>query len=384
MIPKRGALLRDRTVVMLSSIEWGFLWQRHQTFASHLTRLADRVVFVESLPKRWPSVTELSRVLRRLGGSAHRASLAPALKPPNLTIISPQVLPTLSPGWDRINKRFFLPRLARAIRNVSGPKPIVITYLPIRAALDLLDLLDPGLVVYDCVTYWNADARAPVSAGELEPILLERADIVVADSDYLVAHVRATRPDVVQIPPGVDFEHFNSICRKPVQKVEWACYFGGVGPHIHINLLSRVAEHFRLLIVGPVRVKTPPWPETSRLTGPVPYPQLPSVLRQADALLLPYLVNDFTAGVIPAKFYECFATGRPIVGTAIPSFFRYRHVINVASSEEEFLRYLTHIGDYENEGKQARRLDIARQQGWQSRVDRLVEHIERALAERGP
>ena len=382
MMARQGSLSSDHGVVILSSIEWGFLWQRHQIFASYLTKLASQVVFVESLPKRLPSATELSRVLRRLKGVTHFYSPYTSVRPPNLEIISPKALPPLSPMLDRINKAIFLPRLARAILDLSGPKPIVITYLPTRTALDLLDLLNPCLVVYDCVTYWKADPRAPASAGELEPTLLERADTVIADSDFLVSHVGKRRPDVVQIPPGVDFEHFNSLSRRVVKKVEIACYFGGVGPRINVNLLARVARHFRLLIVGPIRVRMPPLPETARVTGPVPHQQLPGYIREADVLLLPYLVNEFTQGVMPAKLFECFATGLPIVGTAIPSLLQYKDLINVASSEEEFLHYLANIEGYEDEEKQAKRIEIARQQRWQTRADCLAEHIERTLAEK--
>ena len=53
-------MLRNRTVVCLSSIDWDFLWQGHQQIMATLARAGNRVVFVENTGVRRAAACQLA------------------------------------------------------------------------------------------------------------------------------------------------------------------------------------------------------------------------------------------------------------------------------------------------------------------------------------
>ena len=55
------------------------------------------------------------------------------------------------------------------------------------------------------------------------------------------------------------------------------------------------------------------------LLGARPYEQLPSVLRGADAGLIPYALNQLTDSIFPMKVYEYLAAGLPVMATPLPA-----------------------------------------------------------------
>jgi glycosyltransferase involved in cell wall biosynthesis len=53
--------------------------------------------------------------------------------------------------------------------------------------------------------------------------------------------------------------------------------------------------------------------------GILPLTELASLLGRASVGLIPYQLNDYTAGVFPMKVYEYLGAGLPVVTTALPS-----------------------------------------------------------------
>jgi glycosyltransferase involved in cell wall biosynthesis len=53
------------------------------------------------------------------------------------------------------------------------------------------------------------------------------------------------------------------------------------------------------------------------LLGPVPYADVPPILRACDVCLIPYRVGGLVDYVHPKKFYEYLALGKPVVATRL-------------------------------------------------------------------
>jgi glycosyltransferase involved in cell wall biosynthesis len=85
-----------------------------------------------------------------------------------------------------------------------------------------------------------------------------------------------------------------------------------------VHTLALARPCWRVVLVGPV--KTPHrFPPNVELPGQVPHASLANWLQEADVILLPYALNDYTGAVMPAKTYEVLASGRPIVATPLPT-----------------------------------------------------------------
>src|SRR5437763_13086571 len=89
-----SGLLRGRDVVMISSLDWGSLWQSHQDIASRLARDGSRVIFIENTGIRAPRWADIDRVVGR-ARRWFRSRKAHGVHDvePRLNVLTPLILP---------------------------------------------------------------------------------------------------------------------------------------------------------------------------------------------------------------------------------------------------------------------------------------------------
>src|SRR4051812_25752187 len=182
-------------VVLLSTVRWSYLWQRHQSLAAAAATRGP-VVFVESQPRR----------LRQVVGNPLRALRYRALASP--TDGAPRGIRLVAPSpWAVLTPRRWARRQADRIRQeAAGRGGQVGLYAPSRAFRELAgQLAATGAdVAYDAVidwssapTSWHAPRRAALRERQLP------ADWrVVSDSPVLAADLtsRLDRPVPVVLP----------------------------------------------------------------------------------------------------------------------------------------------------------------------------------------
>jgi hypothetical protein len=132
-----------RDSVIISSVEWEPLWQGPQEIAARLARDGARVLFVENMGVRTPSLADAGRVTRRLR-NWYEARCRGGVREvrPDLFVCTPIVLPPFGPAWRRwLNRHFLLPAVRRAAHELSLRAPIIWNFLPTDTALDLVTSL---------------------------------------------------------------------------------------------------------------------------------------------------------------------------------------------------------------------------------------------------
>lgn len=319
-------------VVFLSSIDWNDSWQRHQIFATALAERGHRVFFVENTVLRNPRPRDARRIARRV------ARLVSPPKPPasQVRVLPPLVLPPTNRLFRWLNGRVALPNLTRKLKRAGlNESPIVFVYSPSATHLRLLDLLRPRQVVYDCASNFRAHPNAPADVARLESDLLDRSDMVLTDSDFLFEQKRAEHPSVRQVHQGVARGFFLS--ESPPKSYRSACYFGTLHNGLDYGAIAELAEAgVEVTLIGSVKHQPPPLPPNVRLMPPVPAADLPAAIAPYDALLLPYVVDGFNEAVVPAKLYECLATSKPVLASALPSLRALSGLVYVADGPGEW------------------------------------------------
>lgn len=383
-------------VVMLTSVAWDFLWQRHQILATAFAEAGHPVVFVEGLSGSYdygsPAyygriLKKLARVARgRLGGETggSKAAKARAL-PENLSKYECAVAPLHPKSFRKINEIFLSPRAARGIADLAGGRPIVWNFQPTTTAMQISAGLDPRLLIYDCVMNFEEVRGMPPDIAETEREWLEHADLVFADSSFLVEKHSRVRDAIIKLPPGVDYELFSRAIVEPSETVEKVCFFGGMGEGwFDFELAGRVADAgFETTLIGYADTEHPLFEhENVHYIPSVAQAALPAMISASDAIILPYKLNEFTKGVFPSKAFECLATGKPVVATPLPDF---RHELSesiyLADDAEGFVEILNKLPDLETPGRVRRRMGVARANSWESRFDTVEGILEEGLHE---
>lgn len=370
-------------VIILSGIRWDFLWQRHQILATCFARAGYETVFVETtgLATPRPDRTTLRKLLKRLrlsGGEGKRVS-----DEPNLTVYSPLTAPPTWKPFRSLNRKLFVPRVARDLREIAGEDPIVIAYPPTRTTLDLVSDLHPRLLYYDCSEDYEGFPSIPKDIATTERELLRRADLVSCTAPSLLEKVRTLRPDAFLSGPGVHYEQFATLQDGSIGKPRTAGYFGHVGrERIDLGVFRTVADAgFEVRIVGGMGEMERRFLEVPGIDyrGEVPHDELPEALDGVDVFLLPYLDNKLTRGISPAKTYECLATGKPVVASPLPALKTLGESVYLARGQESFVESLQDLDKLETKERVGARVGLAHENSWKVRFEEIEKSLWNAL-----
>src|SRR5690606_28020092 len=108
----------------------------------------------------------------------------------------------------------------------------------------------------------------------------------------------------------------------------------------------------------------------------------PSFIARFDACLVPFEVSPVTDGMDVVKLYEYLSQGKPVVSTPIREMLIYRDLVHLAHDAHEFARQLDRALAEDDPALTARRIELARQNTWPDRIDRVDELVIPLLGER--
>jgi len=387
--------LADRDIVCIGSADWATELPINQHQLMGRLAAGNNVLFVESLGLRRPQLAgrDLSRLWRRLKRGLRGARPAPE----GLHVLSPLVLPLHSKEAVRRLNRWLLRRqVKRAARKLGMKQPILWAYVP--QAEDVIDVLEPALVVYHCVD--DVAAQKGVDAESFraaEERFARRADLVLASAPALDERMRTLSDHVLYAPNVADTGTFATALEPgPVDPDLDALphprlVFQGaiVATKLDVRLLAQVAAlrpEWSIVLVGPRGAGDPtgdlsPLDEAPsiHLIGARPADDLPEVLRGADIGLIPYAINDLTRSVFPMKVYEYLAAGLPVLATPLPALDGVEAIETVGSADELVAAAERELAADTPEVRRARS-EAAASHSWEARL----EEIEQALDQASP
>ncbi len=369
-------------VVVLAGVRWDFLWQRHQTVATLFARAGYPTVFVETTGLANPRPSALGNVAARVrrAGAGRAEDGWPLVYPP-------LVLPPTLGAFRAANRRFFVPRVARDLKDAVGRRPVVVAYPPTRTTLDLISALEPRLVLYDRADDYEQFPRVPKDIAATERELLARADLVSCTSRPLLEGTRRLRPDASLRGPAGDYNRF-AVLQEPPPALppRTVCFFGDAGlGRVDFDVFRAVARAgFRLRLVGrldPAERRLAGEPNVE-YRGEVAHGRLPEALAGVDAFVLPYRINGLTRGISPAKTFECLATGRPVVASPLPALKDLAGHVYLADGPEGFVGALRNLAVTESDERVRGRGRLARENSWPARFGEIEASILGALGDR--
>jgi len=392
-------VIQDKNILCISSIDWDFNWQGHQEIMTAFAAHGNRVLFVENTGVRAPTLKDLPRVRQRLRnwwvGTKGFRQVAN-----NIFVYSPLVLPfpySRVARW--INRTLLLRALRRWMQAAGFHRPIIWTFLPTPMVHDLVRELDHELVVYYCIDNLSESSRAARRIAVSERAVLAEADLVFVTARKLFDTASALNPNVTRFPFGVRFSQFERArCApdgipddlKPLHK-SLVGYVGGIRKEIDQELLAKVASllpEATFVMVGPMQTSVSLLASRPnvRFLGPKEHRHIPAYIKSFDVGIIPYVTNEYTAHIYPAKLNEYLAMGIPVVATDLPEVraFNAEHgdVVTVARDAKAFAEAIRNSIAENCPAAAERRIEAARQNSWETRIGQMSDLIEKALIAR--
>lgn len=192
---------------------------------------------------------------------------------------------------------------------------------------DLIDNFKPALKVYHCVdpVCTGFDKRHGLVS---ESKLLKKTDLAICTSKQLQLEKKQENSNSFFVANATDFSHIgkaleDNLAVHPVLndiKKPVIGYIGSIERRIDYVLLEEVVKKNpdkSFVFAGPViPVCVPEWfyhQPNLHLTGPLPYQDLPALIKGFDVALIPFKRDEVSRKIFPLKLFEYLGAGKPVV-----------------------------------------------------------------------
>jgi teichuronic acid biosynthesis glycosyltransferase TuaH len=292
--------------------------------------------------------------------------------------------------FNKVNNRRFASCILDGIEKLNLRDIILFNDNDIFRSFYLKELLQPAVSVYYsrdymlAVDYWRRHGLG------LEPQLIAKSDVCVANSSYLAEYCRQHNPQSYCVGQGCDLETAAAeTLNKPGDLAQLPHpiigYVGAlVGLRLDLDLLARLAQErpdWSLVLVGPedeaFRNSELHLLPNVYFLGPKAPEVLPAYIQHFDVCLNPQLVNDMTIGNYPRKIDEYLALGKPVVATRTQAMDLFAQHTYLAETPSEYVQLIELALQQDTPARRQQRREFAATHTWENSVGQIYEAILR-------
>ncbi len=298
--------------------------------------------------------------------------------------------------FNKINNKRFASPIQQAIMQLGFRDVILFNDNDMFRSFYLKDFLKPAVSVYYsrdnmvAVDYWKHHGVG------LEPKLIAKSDVCVANSTYLASYCRQYNPQSYYVGQGCELDAFTGLKDKSLPadvKDIPRPVIGYVGAlqsiRLDMELLAYIAEQrpqWSIVLVGPEDEEF----KASRLhgikniyfLGGKKPDELPKYINAFDVCLNPQLVNPVTIGNYPRKIDEYLAMGKPVVATATEAMSIFSGHTYLAVTKDDYLELINKALVENTPQLQEERIAFASSHTWESNAGEIYKAINAVAGKR--
>lgn len=383
-------MLRDQEIVYIGN-DW---FADNRTSSHQIARLLaqhNRMLYVEAAGQRAPTASkrDLAKILAKL----KKAWSNPERVTDNVHVYSPLIVPFHGSALARrINRAALGASIRRACRQVGFKKPILWVILPHYSSI-VETVPNAGIVYYVVDEYSAMPGVDPARIREMERLVLEKANVVFAISEPLVASKGQSNPNTYFSPHGVETTHFArayyEALARPREldgiKSPIVGFFGLIEDWLDFELLEYLARErpqYAFVMVGRVARDVSRFARLNNVVflGKKSYEDIPSFLRAFDVCHIPFELSDVILNSSPLKLKEYLAGGKPVVSVAIDEVRKLDGLVYVATDRESYLAAIDRALAEDSPERAQARVRAMESESWQSKVETISERVARHIA----
>jgi teichuronic acid biosynthesis glycosyltransferase TuaH len=292
-------------------------------------------------------------------------------------------------AFNKINNRRFAKSIKKALSTLGFKDMILFNDNEMFKGYYLQELLSPSISIYYsrdymlAVDYWKKHGET------LEPKLIAKSDLCVANSTYLADYCRKYNKNSfyvgqgcdLEVPIDIDVNHPDELrsIKKPI--------IGYVGALQSIRLDIDVILHlayerpeWSIVLVGPEDESF----QKSRLhnlpnvhfLGTKPVCDLPYFINSFDVCINPQAVNMVTIGNYPRKIDEYLYFGKKVVATKTKAMDMFENFVYLAEDKYSYLELIDRALDENSVQSKEDRMRFARSHSWKESVLKISDAVE--------
>jgi len=293
--------------------------------------------------------------------------------------------------FNSINNRKLANSIKKAIDRLGFKDFILFNDNEIFKGFYLNDFLMPKVSVYYSRDYMIAVDYWKKHGEKLEPELIKKNDLCVANSTFLADYCRKYNPNSFYVGQGCDLDIF---VRKRIERSHLGLgdiegpIIGYVGALQSIRLDQDILLHiavskpdWTIVLVGPeddlFKASKLHQLENVIFLGIKTVDELPDFINVFDVCINPQLVNLVTMGNYPRKIDEYLAVGKPVVATATKAMETFANYVYLAESKEEYVTLIETAMAEDSELLAIERRNFALEHTWENSVRDIYAAIDK-------
>ena len=294
--------------------------------------------------------------------------------------------------FNKINNRLFARSIKKAIKKLAFKDFILFNDNEIFRAFYLKEFLQPKVSVYYsrdyllAVNYWKKHGT------DLEPLLISKSDVCVANSPYLADYCKKYNSKSFYVGQGCDFPSPNkenkfipldiSNISKPVLG-----YTGALTSfRLDLPAINYIAEKmplWNIVLIGPededFKKDNIHKQKNVHFLGSKDPSELSDYINYFDVCFNPQLINEVTIGNYPRKIDEYLALGKPVVATKTPAMSIFKEYTYLAESREDYISLIQLALEEDNSQLQIQRTEFAAGHSWENSVKEILKAVNSVI-----
>jgi teichuronic acid biosynthesis glycosyltransferase TuaH len=290
---------------------------------------------------------------------------------------------------NRFNNKRFAKSIRKAIDELGFKDFILFNDNDIFNGYYLKDLLGPQISIYYSrdylltVRYWKRHGKI------LEPKLIAKNDVCVANSVSLANYCRKFNDNSYYVGQGCDIDDFTgykgeapadiTVINRPV-----IGYIGAIQElRLDIELLKYIAQQrpgYSIVLVGPEDegFKNSDLHNINNVyfLGTKPAEQVPAYVNEFDVCLNPQVINEVTKGNYPRKIDEYLAMGKPVVATKTEAMSIFEEHTYLCDTHDEYIAAIDRALQEDSPELQQSRIKFAATHTWENSVNEIYRAIK--------
>ncbi len=310
---------------------------------------------------------------------------------PNEMIESINWLPSqrLFEFFNKKNNKKLAKSIAKATQKLGFKNIILFNDNDMFRCFYLQDYLKPAISIYYsrdfmlAVDYWKKHGT------KLEPELIAKSDIAVANSTYLANYCKQYNSNSFYVGQGCDLALFAkpeaAIIPDDIKPITQPI-IGYVGALQSLRLDIEIIEYlaaqqpnWQIVLVGPEddafkNSKLHQIPNVHFLGSKAPT-LLPAYINAFDVCINPQIVNAVTIGNYPRKIDEYLAAGKPTVATKTEAMSIFNEYVYLAETKDDYVMLINKAFAENNDNLVSARKAFATSHTWENSVKDIYKAI---------
>ncbi len=288
-----------------------------------------------------------------------------------------------------INNWKFAREIKKALQSLNFKNYIIINDNEIFRGFYLKELLKPNCYIYYMRDFLTHQGYWSFHGSSLEPTLIMKADLAVANSHYYTDYLKKFNPNAFFVGQGCDLSRFNGVEASeiptdllPISKPIIG-YVGNLrSARLDLSLIESIATSvpdWNIVLVGP---EDQVFEKSNLHQLPNIYflkekslPDLPAYIQHFDVCINPQQVNPITEGNYPLKIDEYLALGKPVVATYTEAMKLFAGHVYLAKNKEEFIQLIGKAFQENSVDLSNSRKALAASHSWENTVALLYQSI---------